>query len=256
MDDELPPNAKKKSMSFLWVPVLVGGCSLLAIGGLSVALLDFNPVRSISNAVIEPRHQATCHKNLSQIVMALNDYHLAHKEFPPPFTKDSHGKPLHSWRTLILPHLGQKTLYDKIDLSKPWDSPANAEIMKTHLAVYSCPSSGLGPGLTTYQAIVGTEAFMSPEYATKIAQFFDGTSNTIALIDVDPKQAVHWMSPEDNGKEAFLAVQPNSRLQHPGGIHAAFTDGVVRLLLIEKLDQTLRKALITRQGGEVIETPK
>jgi len=70
-----------------------------------------------------------CKNNLKQILYALHDYHDVHNAMPPAFTTDVEGRPLHSWRTLILPFLKQKQLYESIDLSKPWNHPANAAAM-------------------------------------------------------------------------------------------------------------------------------
>lgn len=81
-----------------------------------------------------------CKNNLNQIMIALSAYESAYGLFPPAYTADSDGRPLHSWRTLILPYLDQEDLYQKIDLSKPWDDPANEQAFKTAVAAYYCPS--------------------------------------------------------------------------------------------------------------------
>ena len=72
-----------------------------------------------------------CANNLKQIALALRNYESVYHALPPAYTVDAEGKPLHSWRTLILPYLEQQALYDKIDLSKPWDDPANKEAYET-----------------------------------------------------------------------------------------------------------------------------
>ena len=79
--------------------------------------------------------------NLHQISIALQLYAAAHGGLPPAYTTDADGKPLHSWRTLILPYLEHQQLYESIDLAKPWDDPANAEACKAALSVYQCPST-------------------------------------------------------------------------------------------------------------------
>src|ERR1700761_2260667 len=55
------------------------------------------------------RHQ--CMDNLRQIALGLKTYADEHSAFPPAYTIDAHGKPLHSWRTLILPYIGQAELF-------------------------------------------------------------------------------------------------------------------------------------------------
>src|SRR5579864_1381633 len=49
--------------------------------------------------------RAQCTNNLKQIALALSNYEQANSALPPAFTVDAEGKPLHSWRTLILPYL-------------------------------------------------------------------------------------------------------------------------------------------------------
>ena len=68
----------------------------------------------------------TCCGHMSQLTLAFLVYHEVHGSFPPAYTVDENGKPLHSWRVLILPFIEQKALYDKIRLDEPWDSEAFA----------------------------------------------------------------------------------------------------------------------------------
>ena len=82
---------------------------------------------------------------------------------PPAYTVDAKGRPLHSWRTLILPYLEQEPLYQTIDLSKPWNDPANAKALETSLPVFRCPEA-VGPqNTTTYLAIVAPNGCFIPE---------------------------------------------------------------------------------------------
>ena len=61
--------------------------------------------------VAEPRENARrvqCCIHLKQIALSLHNYHDVYKAFPPAFVADASGKPVHSWRVLILPFLGQE----------------------------------------------------------------------------------------------------------------------------------------------------
>ena len=88
----------------------------------------------------EAARRMQCSNHLKQIALALQNYADTYGCLPPAHTVDAEGKPLHSWRTLILPFMEQKELYDQIDLSKPWDDPANEKAMKTKISYYVCPS--------------------------------------------------------------------------------------------------------------------
>jgi type II secretory pathway pseudopilin PulG len=74
-----------------------------------------------------------CKNNLKQVALALHNYADDHHALPPAYTVDAKGRPLHSWRTLILPYLDEQALYDSIDLSKPWDDPKNADAHEASL---------------------------------------------------------------------------------------------------------------------------
>jgi hypothetical protein len=60
--------------------------------------------------------------------LALYNYEHSHGTLPPICLKDEQGKPIQSWRALILPYLEFQSLKG-LHLSQPWDSPANREIM-------------------------------------------------------------------------------------------------------------------------------
>jgi prepilin-type processing-associated H-X9-DG protein len=82
----------------------------------------------------------------------------------------------------------------------------------------------------------------------QLADFTDGTSNTLMVVEA--AKPVPWSKPED------LAYDPNRPLPKlgghtPGGFNAAFCDGSVRFLT-DKIKESVLRALITRNGGEVI----
>ena len=97
---------------------------VLAVLGILVLLIAL--LLPVTRSARPAAYRAQCINNLKQIAMALHSYEQAHKAFPLAHTVDTKGRPLHSWRTLILPYLEQQTLYQSIDLSKPWNDPANA----------------------------------------------------------------------------------------------------------------------------------
>lgn len=101
----------------------------------------------LAPAVTNSCRPETCSMNLKQIAIGLYNYADTYGRFPPAWTVDSQGKPLHSWRVLILPYLEYQHLYDKIRLSEPWDSEYNRQfhdkmpscfnVLKVSDAVYS-----------------------------------------------------------------------------------------------------------------------
>ncbi len=197
----------------------------------------------------EPARRSQCKNNLKQIALALHNYHDKYQAFPPAYTVDAEGKPLHSWRTLILPFMGEQALYAKIDLTKPWNDPANAEVFKTNVSVYCCPSE-LGPTTnTTYLAVVTSNSCLRPGESVRLSDIKDGTSNTLMVTEVDSEHAVPWMAPTDADESLFLAISPTSKLVHTGGVQAAFADGSVRFVNAS-MPAEIRRALISIDGNE------
>ncbi len=143
-------------------------------------------------------------------------------------------------------------LYQKIDLSKPWDDPTNAEAFKTVVPVYQCPSVKPEPSMTTYLAVTGDNTCLRPARSLKQEEVTDGTNKTLAVVDVNPKHAVHWMSPHDADLVLLLGLsQEKDSLQHTGGYHTLLFDGSVRFLSIN-IQESIIRALVSATGNEEV----
>ena len=199
----------------------------------------------------EPARRTQCKNNLKQIGLALHNYHDTYGAFPPAFTVDADGKRLHSWRTLILPYLDQAPLYDKIDFSKPWDDPVNAEAAKTQLHAYHCPSAPGSSTNTSYVVVVGANTCFPGTASRATSDITDGASNTIMVVEVDSENSVHWMSPMDVDEQFVMSVGPKSKVSHTGGLHVLLADGYARFVSYD-LDQKVRHALMTINAADTI----
>ena len=197
----------------------------------------------------EAARRSQCRNNLRQIGLALQNYHDVYKFLPPAYTVDAEGKRLHSWRTLILPYIEQTPLYDKIDISKPWDHPVNKKAFAAKITMYRCPSTIVPPGHTTYLAVVAPNSCFPGSQAVKFSQVTDGTSNTLAVVEVDSTRAVHWMSPNDVDEAWLLNIANIKKLSHSSIVQAAMLDTSVRPLSQQTKPETLG-ALITISGDD------
>ena len=228
---------------FTWLELLIAA---VVIGGLLVLL--WPPMTRGREA----SRRSQCKNNLKQIGLALYNYHEKYKELPPAYTVDEHGKPLHSWRTLILPFIDQQILYQKIDLSKPWDDPANAEAFKTVVPVYQCPSTRSEPGMATYLAVTGDNTCLRPVRSLKQEEVTDGTDKTLAVVEVNPKHAVHWMSPHDADLALLLGISAEKdSLQHTGGYHVLLLDGSVRFIN-SQIQESIVRALVSATANDEV----
>ncbi|WP_437203022.1 DUF1559 family PulG-like putative transporter [Planctomicrobium sp. SH664] len=230
------PAQKSRKSVRIWQGV--GICLLLA-----VLLLPFT--RDIRPAV----ERSQCKRNLFQIGLALRSYSDMWESLPPAYTVDASGNRLHSWRTLLLPHLGQEELFQTIDLSKPWYDPVNRIAWKTEVSVYQCPSAQLRDGFTNYMAAVGPDYCFLSDRGRQLSEFQDGLSNTVVVFETNAAEAVHWMSPYDTSAEFFVNFNPETQHFHTGGLQVLMGEGSPRFMSADGSAQ-LRQALLTVSGNE------
>jgi len=194
-------------------------------------------------------------------MLAMHTYADTFGAFPPAYTVDANGKPLHSWRTLLLPYCEGAEVFKKLDLSKPWDDPVNAELFEqftkqTGPAAFRCPSNDIPRGMTAYLAIVTPNSCLRPGEGRRLEDIKDDTSNTVVVIEVPADKAVRWMEPVDADEALMLSIgaDRDSRSPHPSGFMVGFCDGSVRLLRNE-LSAEDRRALITIDARDKVELP-
>lgn len=238
------PPQKSNTGLILLIIGLVAIPVLLVCGGILVALL-----LPAVQAGREAARRVQCSNNMKQIGLAMHNYHDVYNTFPPAYTVDESGQRLHSWRTLILPFLEQDALYDSIDLSKPWDDPANRMAANTVIPAYACPSAATDPGMTNYVAVVDPSSVMSGAQPSGIRDISDGSSNTIMVTEVASVDAVPWMSPNDINMQTFVNAAGSGRTNHPGGAQVLFADGSVQFIT-EDSDPQMRTSLVTKDGQD------
>ena len=219
---------------------------LLGIAGVVIALM-LPPVTRGREAA----RRTQCKNNLKQIMLALHNYEQEHGAFPPAYTVDGDGRPLHSWRTLILPYLEQRKLYDSIDLLKPWDDPVNADAYRTVVTSYVCPTNSSFTTLTTYLGIVTPGSCLLPAEPRRLGEISDGTANTFVVFEVTPDQGVHWMQPTDADEKKVLNFALIERQPHHNGTHAALADGSIRFIG-KQTDQKTLQGLISCDAGDFV----
>jgi len=219
---------------------------LVAFAIIAVVIALFLPsVRRIPRWIIQ-RDQ--CAGNLRQIAIALHNYADQYGSFPPAYTVDDTGRPLHSWRTLILPNLEQQALYDSIDLSKPWDDPANAAALAAVPDRYRCPATDMPANCTTYLGIVSPTAFFHPTEGRRFSEITRDHSATLMVVEVSSDRAVPWMAPSDTDGSFVPTTELDANSSH------TVTNGVCVDGHVEWLSSDMpieeRRAMLTIAGEE------
>lgn len=180
-------------------------------------------LRPIARHLIEK----TAKEQLKQIVHGIHLWHDEHKSFPAQASYDSAGKPLLSWRVHILPFLGEPCakLYEEFRTEEPWDSEHNLKLLSKMPEIYAIPGSRVAmDGRTCYVRPIGPGTSCPREELISFRDIPDGSSNTVAVIEVDDEHAVPWTKPAD------LDYDPENPTKGLGGhlegaVFSAFCDG-------------------------------
>jgi hypothetical protein len=203
-----------------------------------------------NDPAIEKRHQSA--NNLREIGVAFVNYEDQRRLLPPRAIFDPEGKPLLSWRVLILPYVEQEELYKQFRLDEAWDSENNKKLIEKMPAVYVDPQIKCAPGTTVYQAVVGRGLAFEGNKSLKLANFTDGMSRTIGVVEVDAKNAVPWTKPADweaNITDPFMGL---ADVQPEGAFQAVYFDAHVETIS-RKTKPDVIKSLLTRNAGERID---
>ena len=224
----------------------------LAVAGLVVVLTAvplFVIIVPSCQMVNEAARSGMAHNDLKQLALAMHNYQDVQGTLPPRAVFDKGGRPLLSWRVLLLPYIEQDDLYKQFKLDEPWDGPHNRKLLEMMPVTYAHPlrRAGEEPFSTHWQVFVGKGAAFEGERGLRLPQDFpDGASQTILIAEA--AEAVPWTKPDD------LIYAPDKPLPKLGGLFSgsffvAFGDASVQRLTQETSEATLR-ALITRNGHD------
>jgi hypothetical protein len=234
-----PPAAKKSST----VPILIGVLAAVVLGGMCLVGILVALLLPAVQAAREAARRSSCQNNLKQIALALHNYNDVYGSLPPAYVADENGKPMHSWRVLILPFLEQQALYDQYKFDEPWDGPNNSRLAQTIVSVYGCPSEGQLSANTSYVAVVGPNTAFQGDQPVKFRDITDGLSNTLMVIDA-ANTGINWMEPRDLDMTSVFSATG----RHPKVINVMMGDGSVRSIPVG--DPNLQ-AMLTINGGEM-----
>jgi hypothetical protein len=215
------------------------------------------------SAAREAARKCCCNCNLKQLALALHVYNEANGCFPPAYIADRNGRPMHSWRVLILPYIESSPLYQQYNFNEPWDGPNNKKLLAARPTWLACPSDHdayrSSATCTSYVAVVGANAAWTGGKPKKVADL-GPTSNTIMLAEVTGA-SIAWTEPRDFNidlpQTSPQVVTASSK--HPAesdffhyagknGVQVALGDASIRLLPGELLDATKYPNLF-RVGG-------
>ncbi len=199
-----------------------------------------------------------CASHIRQIGLALLEYHTQNGCFPPAYVADPQGKPLYSWRVLILPYIDQSDLYNAYNLGQPWDGPENLRISDTNIKLFTCPEArDWTPRSfsTNYVAVTGPGTAFVPGQTTKSADVRDGPATLLLTETIG--SGIHWAEPRDLDVATMSLrindpTRPSISSHDESGPRVMLMDGTVRAIPPSSKAATIR-SLITIRGGEKVD---
>lgn len=232
----------------LLIVLVAGTAAVIRYGGTGLSRIN------------ETRLRRTESTNLEKIADGLNAYYKKHKSYPPATTYDSTGQPLHSWRVLILPFIGQEVLYEQFNLKEPWDSATNLTAALAMPDVYRHPSIQSNAAMyeqTGFFLVTGPQTVFPHKGKLDLDTMSDLPSQTILVVATSPPKGAtigSWTEPEDY---SFARMQGNinsSNGTEIGGLHStgvsiATIDGRSHFLK-NQTDPQILNALVTPNGNE------
>lgn len=245
----LPRSKRRRGLaSGLLAAVAIGLCLSCAAG---VLLAIFLPTlqRASANA-----RREQCVANLKRIGVAMQSYYADYGCFPPGYVADRKGRPLHSWRALLLPYL-DPALAAQYHFDESWDGPRNTLLADRVPAVYRCPDDALSDvtNTTDYVVVNGTGTVFDGSKCTKMADVTDGAANTLLVVEV-VESGIVWLEPRDLRSEQITGGVNSAdevASHHTGGAHVLTADGKTHFLL-ESRHAVEVQEMATKAGDETV----
>jgi hypothetical protein len=186
----------------------------------------------------------------------MSEYRAEHGHFPPAYIADASGRPLHSWRVLLLEYIAPD-VFNAYDFKEPWNGPNNRKLADRMPRCYACPNDRdpERTRLTSYIVVVGRATAFPGSKPISEKDIRDDKSQTLLVAEVAGSD-IHWMEPRDLSLDgmSFRLNDPSRPsisshdLTGPGVI---FADGS-RDRLGESISPTTLKAMVTIDGGDSV----
>jgi hypothetical protein len=240
--------APQRRAESLIIPVILAVVLVGIVIGLLMPAMRSGPVSG----------RAQCSNNLKQIGLALANYYDDFHALPPAYVVDRHGRPMHSWRVLLLPYFDGE-LARQYDLNEPWDGPHNLALIDRMPGALRCPSDhDAAVGTTNYVAVIGDQTAWPYDKSRTHEEMTDGVSHTAIVVEVTGLN-VPWTAPRDIDFDLLdFTVGSKSdygvKSMHPSGAVVLLGDGSTTTVPVTSPPDLLR-SLLTVAGGEHIQLP-
>lgn len=196
---------------------------------------------------------AASYSNLNKIGKANLWHEAVEGKLPQGTIQNEFGQAQHGWMIQLTPYMDRKDIYDRYDFDRPWNDPANAELMRTpiahlnNIALHNAPERDENGFCLSHYAT--NSRVIGPHPAMSLEDITDGQGTTLLAGEVN-HDFLPWGHPRNYSDPAI-------GLQVPGGFGGAgsnctkfiFCDGHVSTI-VKDIDPAVLKALTTPAAGD------
>jgi hypothetical protein len=184
--------------------------------------------------------ERACRNDFEEQCKVLDLYYARYGHFPPPYLTGKNGRPIHSWRTLLMPFqpCSNENKYGQYKFNEPWDGPNNNQFWKRYYA-YSCPGYAKASHTADYVCVVGGTLWPVPRMAGKNWQW-DGagwprakdggvlpqSGKAVLLVELTESDTP-WTKPAD------ISLSELTSLLDDDGTGVRFGERVRRVLAVD-----------------------
>jgi hypothetical protein len=188
-------------------------------------------IKSAATRIRDSSNTVQCSGNFSSIAWAMHEYRLEYGHFPPAFIADESGKPIHSWRVLLLKYIDPETFL-AYRFDEPWNGPNNRKLSDKMPDCYQCPADPASKIMhhTNYFVVVGPNTVFPGPKTVKWDDIARPTSDTILVVEALGRN-VHWMEPKDLEFDTMSfqlndPTRPSVSCNHRGCSGVVMVDGI------------------------------
>lgn len=163
---------------------------------------------------------------LRQLGSALVAHAQRQGSLPPARLLDERGKPLLSWRVLILRELGYEQLAKQFRYDEPWDSQHNRSLIEMMPAVFDNGSGAANQGKTAFVTITAAGSCLSSSRAMMLEDIRDPREEAAMVVEAVDAANVAWTQPVDP-TDANLAKLEKLLTPYDGEVKVLFSDNSV-----------------------------